>query len=194
MLNSLPPNLPYQFINVLWIFFWAVWLAAAFFVKRATRRRRSPIRLVYIALALSAFWFFGNHTRNPILRNQLIPNTPAIAYTGALLTAAGIAFAFIARFFLGRNWDGRVVIKQDHTLILTGPYAFVRHPIYSGLLLAILGTAIAYGQLGYFAAAVVVTFALWLKSRLEERLMIEQFSTQYSDYRSRVKAFIPFMW
>ena len=191
---SLPPNLPYQIINVVWILFWVVWLAAAFFVKRASRRRRSPIRLIYIALALFVFWLFGSHTRNHTLRTQLIPNTPAIAYTGALLTATGIAFAFIARFFLGRNWDGRVVIKQDHTLILTGPYAFVRHPIYSGLLLALLGTAVAYGQFAYFAAALVATFGLWLKSRMEERLMIEQFGTQYSDYRARVNAFIPFVW
>jgi protein-S-isoprenylcysteine O-methyltransferase Ste14 len=191
---SLPPNLPYQLINALWILFWVVWLVAAFFVKRAARRRRSPFRLIYIALVLFAFGLFGNHARSPILRTQLIPNTPAIAYAGALLTAAGIAFAFAARFFLGRNWDGRVVIKQDHTLIQTGPYAFVRHPIYSGLLLALLGTAVAYGQLGYFLAAAVATFALWIKSRLEERLMIEQFGSQYSDYRARVKAFIPWVW
>jgi len=194
MPEGLPPNLPYKAINALWILFWVVWLAAAFTVKRVARRRRSPLRLVYVALVLFAFWLLGYHARNPILRTQLVPHTRAIAYTGALLTAAGIAFAFTARFFLGRNWDGRVVIKQDHTLIQTGPYAFVRHPIYSGLLLALLGTAIAYGQIGYFAVALVAAVGLWIKSRLEERLMIEQFGTQYSDYRAHVKAFIPFLW
>ena len=99
----------------------------------------------------------------------------------------------MARFFLGRNWSGIVTIKQGHTLVRKGPYRFVRHPIYTGLLLAIFGTALAIGEIRALIGAGLV-FALFVhKISLEESFMTEQFGADYADYRRNVKALIPFV-
>ena len=101
--------------------------------------------------------------------------------------------AIWARVALGRNWSGTVTIKQYHQLIRTGPYSVVRHPIYSGLLLALLGTALAVGETrGLVALAGAFLMGIF-KARTEERFMIEQFGSQYEDYRKRTKALVPFI-
>jgi protein-S-isoprenylcysteine O-methyltransferase Ste14 len=105
-----------------------------------------------------------------------------------------VAFAIWARFYLGRNWSGTVTVKQDHKLIRTGPYAVVRHPIYAGFGLAILGTAIAIGEVRGLAATVTALIGMALKSRLEEEFMTEQFGAEYVQYKKDVKAMIPFIW
>ncbi len=95
---------------------------------------------------------------------------------------------------MGRNWSGTVTVKQDHKLIRTGPYAVARHPIYAGLGLAILGTAIAIGEVRGLAATVAALIGMALKSRLEEEFMTEQFGAEYVQYKKDVKAMIPFIW
>ena len=104
---------------------------------------------------------------------------------------AGIAFAVWARQYLGRNWSGTVTVKQDHELIRTGPYRLVRHPIYTGLLLAILGTAVAFGEWRGLLAFALLTGSLLLKLRVEERFMSESFPEPYARYRAEVPALIP---
>jgi protein-S-isoprenylcysteine O-methyltransferase Ste14 len=183
----------HSIIRGLWILFIVIWVVSAFTVKRAARKQFSTARLLFFGGVVAAVWFFSTH-RRPWLNNRLIPDAPWAVWTGLILTVAGIGFAILARFFLGRNWDGRVVIKKDHTLITSGPYAYVRHPIYSGILLAILGSVIADGRAVYFAFFAWVLIGLWIKSRLEERLMVEQFGAQYIAYRERVKALIPGLW
>jgi protein-S-isoprenylcysteine O-methyltransferase Ste14 len=93
--------------------------------------------------------------------------------------------------FLGRNWSATVTVKDQHELIRRGPYRFVRHPIYTGMLLAFLGTAIAQDQWRSLLAFVLVWLALWRKWRLEERFMQETFGEQYAAYRREVPAVVP---
>ncbi|MBV9269207.1 MAG: isoprenylcysteine carboxylmethyltransferase family protein [Acidobacteriaceae bacterium] len=107
---------------------------------------------------------------------------------------AGIIFDLWARFVLGRNWSGTVTVKQDHELVQSGPYGVVRHPIYSGFLLALAGTVIAQGDVGAFLGLVLATLALRLKSLTEEAFMTQQFGSQYTTYKRTVKALIPFVW
>jgi protein-S-isoprenylcysteine O-methyltransferase Ste14 len=110
---------------------------------------------------------------------------------GLSVTMTGVAFSIRARLTLGRNWSGTVQVKENHELVRRGPYRIVRHPIYSGLLLAMLGTAIAFGGwLGYLGFAVVL-FAWKQKSLTEERFMSEQFGDDYACYKAKVKALIP---
>jgi protein-S-isoprenylcysteine O-methyltransferase Ste14 len=110
------------------------------------------------------------------------------------MTFAGVAFAIWARLHIGRNWSGTVTIKADHKLIRTGPYAIVRHPIYSGFLTAVLGTAIAIGEVRGLFAFVAAFIGVKLKAGLEEEFMTEQFGDEYVQYQREVKAFIPFVW
>jgi protein-S-isoprenylcysteine O-methyltransferase Ste14 len=93
--------------------------------------------------------------------------------------------------YLGTNWSGTVTIKQDHELITGGPYRFVRHPIYSGLLLAFIGTALARGEWRGVLAVALTFVAFWRKLRIEEQWMRQQFGVAYEEYARRVAALAP---
>jgi protein-S-isoprenylcysteine O-methyltransferase len=95
---------------------------------------------------------------------------------------------------LGSNWSARPTIKQDHTLVRSGPYRLVRHPIYTGILLALLGTAIYMGEIRALIGTVAALIAFKVKSLLEETFMTEQFGAEYTKYKQQVKALIPFVW
>jgi len=114
-------------------------------------------------------------------------------YVGLGLTIAGLLFAVWARAYLGKNWSRSVTVKQDHELITSGPYALVRHPIYTGLLGAFLGTSIAIGELRALVAIVILFISLWTKLRMEEAWMKEQFGETYAAYTSHVAALVPFV-
>ena len=105
----------------------------------------------------------------------------------------GCCFAVWARVVLGRNWSGSVTVKENHVLVTRGPYRWVRHPIYSGVLLLLLGTVIVAGTVVTGMYVVVVALALWLKMRTEESFMQETFGERYRDYRQHVKALIPYV-
>jgi protein-S-isoprenylcysteine O-methyltransferase Ste14 len=124
---------------------------------------------------------------------RLVPSSPAIGWSGAALVAAGLAFAVWARIHLGANWSGIVTVKRGHELVTSGPYALVRHPIYTGLVLAFAGSAIALGEARGVLAVALVVASLWRKLRLEERWMAEQFGAEYERYRDRVRALVPFV-
>ena len=119
---------------------------------------------------------------------------PATDYIGLALTIAGLGFAVWARFVIGRNWGGMITVQQDHKLMLRGPYAIVRHPIYSGFMLATLGTAIVLGEIGGLVSVALIVIAWGYKARLEESVMIEQFGAEYEEYRRKVKGLIPGVW
>jgi protein-S-isoprenylcysteine O-methyltransferase Ste14 len=111
---------------------------------------------------------------------------------GVLLCAAGVGLVMASRSFLGRNWSDLVVLKQDHKLIQSGPYRWVRHPLYSGMLLAILGSAVTVNHPAAYVAIPCILAGFWIKSRQEEKLLQTRFP-EYGDYRRHVKAFIPFV-
>ena len=125
------------------------------------------------------------------LYGRFLPATTAVTLSGMVLTAAGLAFAIWARLHLGGNWSGIITLKQGHTLVRTGPYRLVRHPIYSGLLLALLGSAIAIGEWRGLLAVALVGLALPRKASLEERWLRENFGNDYERYASEVPALIP---
>ena len=113
---------------------------------------------------------------------------------GLVMTIAGAMLALWARFRLGRNWSGIVTIKEDHELIQTGPYRLVRHPIYSGILLAALGTALAFGRVIFLVDAGIVLGLLFWKSRIEDGFLAAHFGQAFEDYRRRVAALIPWLF
>jgi protein-S-isoprenylcysteine O-methyltransferase Ste14 len=112
---------------------------------------------------------------------------------GTLLVAAGLGLTAWARWCLGRNWSGIITLKQDHALVRTGPYRVIRHPIYTGLLLALIGTASAIGKWrGVLAVACALIGFLW-KIRVEEERMRQTFP-EYEQYRKRTAALIPLVY
>jgi len=178
-------------IALCWGIFVLVWAVSALFVKRTVERSSAwPRLLTYVV----AFWVFRVLYRIAGSEPALWARGAAVGGLADLLTVAGLAVALWARATLGRNWSGRVVFKQDHELIQHGPYAYVRHPIYSGLLLMGLGTAVESGRLAGFVALAAAAVLFAIKARLEERLMTRHFPEAYPDYRRRVKALIPGLW
>ncbi len=182
-------------IGCLWAAAGVVWLVGALTAKRIARSQSAGSRLLHLALGLLAWLIgFSKPFGFGLLARPFVPNSPVTAYSGLALTIAGVGFAIWARLILGGNWSGRVTIKEGHTLEKRGPYAIVRHPIYSGLLLAILGTAIAFREIRGLIAVALVFAMLLMKSRMEERFMIEEFGSVYREYGRQVKALIPFVY
>lgn len=177
-----------------WILAGLVWLAAAFFVKRTERNEPLASRLFQLAWALVAavLLSFPRWPWGP-LGIRVIPRSLLLGLLGLAMTWGGIAFAIWARFYIGRNWSGRVTIKQDHELIRSGPYAIVRHPIYAGFLAALAGTTIAIGQIRAILALAIITVGLHFKARTEEKFMRQQFGEEYARYEREVKSVIPWV-
>lgn len=115
---------------------------------------------------------------------------PGLHWIGAAICAAGVALVIAARRNLGRNWSDLVVLKRNHELIQSGPYRWIRHPLYSGMLLAILGSVMTVNSRFAYIAVPIVWLGFWLKAHREEALLEQRFP-EYRHYRQRVKAFIP---
>ena len=174
-----------------WVLYW--WLAAQ---GSKITQRKEPVgsRLLHmLPLMFAAYLLWADRIPVAFLNNRLFTWTPWQFWVAALVTAAGLGFTAWARIHLGRNWSGTVTIKQDHQLITSGPYALVRHPIYTGLLLAFLGSALAIGEWRGALAFAVAAIALWRKLRFEEHWMRQQFGDAYQSYAKRIAALVPFV-
>jgi len=181
--------------SVMWLLWIGYWLLAARDVKTASRRESVQSRLshmVPLSLALLLLWM--KRSPIPALAERFVPRSTGIFWFGALLTLAGLLLTVWARVHLGRNWSGTITVKHDHELITSGPYRFVRHPIYSGLLFAFVGFALARGEWRGVVAVVVAFWALWRKLRIEERWMRERFGSAYEEYAKRIPALVPFVY
>jgi protein-S-isoprenylcysteine O-methyltransferase Ste14 len=191
-------NMPadvHQYVSALWIVVAIIFLIGALTAKRAARRQSVGSRALHLGMAtLAYFLLFSRNFRPGFLGWRFVPADPLYAWLGLSLTAAGLGFTLWARFYLGRNWSATVTVKQDHQLIRGGPYAIVRHPLYSGLLLAFLGTSIAFRDVRGLVATLLLLAAWRMKLRLEESFMTEQFGDQYAQYKREVKGLIPFVW
>ena len=185
------PDLPSVVITACWVILGVSWIVAAFFTKRTVERRwRAGTLLSMIAIAVA--WRLLRHPR-AFGSVRLWWPTPALQWLAVLVVIAGLAVSLWARATLGRNWSGTITLKQDHELIVSGPYRYVRHPIYTGILLMALGTAISNGWSSGFIVTALVLVTFWFKLRAEERLMAEHFPDRYPDYRRRTRALIPFV-
>jgi len=183
---------PEQAIHALWLGLAVLWIAGALRTKPAVRSQGTPRRAIHLALlTLAATLLFQRWSGIGILGLRVIPASEIAGWAGLVLTALGVSFAAWARIHLGGNWSATVTEKQSHTLVRTGPYALVRHPIYTGCLLAMLGTAIAVGQVRCFVGFAIALATWWTKLQVEEQFMLERFGAAYVAYRREVKALIP---
>jgi protein-S-isoprenylcysteine O-methyltransferase Ste14 len=174
-----------------WLLSWIIaarWSSAAG-VKQSARDRFLQSSLIIAGALLIFFRVIGP------LSHPLFPASILLAWTGVALALAGLALTWWARVHLGREWSLMVTLKQDHRLVRSGPYAIVRHPIYTGILLALLGSTIVYhvspqGLLGLALS----TYGIVLKLRQEERFLTERFGDAYRAYMMQVRALVPGVW
>jgi protein-S-isoprenylcysteine O-methyltransferase Ste14 len=182
-----------NFIIACWAIFAAYWAATAASTKRTAERQSWKSRRLYLLLLVVAFALLAGVVPLYPLRQRVVPSGPAVDVTAAMLCAGGLILAIWARRAIGENWSGIVTLKRDHELVTGGPYRYVRHPIYSAILLMFLGSALASRQFGSLVGLALAFASFWIKLRQEEALMMRHFPGEYPAYHARVKALIPFV-
>ncbi|MFC5579472.1 methyltransferase family protein [Lysobacter niabensis] len=181
--------------------FKAIWGALAAFWLWSARSAKPSSRTEPPLLQLAAYWapliiaFVllgpGELFQGSILKERFVPKELWVKWLGLAIATSGVFLACWSRRILGRNWSSVVQLKQGHDLIDSGPYRYIRHPIYTGLLLAFVGTALKVGDWRGLIAVVIVFASFWRKLRLEERWLKEQFGPTYATYMQRTKALVP---
>lgn len=185
----------YWSVVALWVVWELYWGISARGVKRAAAKEPFLSRLpVLIALITGIACMLVPEWISPYLARPVLPQGGIVFYFGYAVQVTGLCLAFWARATLGRNWSGRVTIKEEHELVTRGPYQRLRHPIYSGALLAVVGSAIALGWIGGLITIVLFLGVFVHKIRLEERMLIAHFGDAYMQYRSKTNALILFVW
>jgi protein-S-isoprenylcysteine O-methyltransferase Ste14 len=178
---------------------WAAWILSWFIAASWSARTeaRPSFHRVLLDRALTfvgAFLLFTSRPEAPLHAQPLWQVDENTGWLLAALTAAGFAFCWWARIHLGRLWSSAVTRKQDHHIVDSGPYRIVRHPIYTGIILASFATAAATGTLGSIAGAVIMSLGWYFKARVEERFLREQLGVQaYDAYAQRTAMLVPFV-
>ena len=128
-----------------------------------------------------------------IFSRGIFPQSTVLDWAAAALSVIGVGFAIWARGHLGRNWSSRPAVKENHELVTTGPYAYVRHPIYTGLILMAFSTALM-GSIWGIGVFIVASLVFILRIGREEKIMLELFPNEYPEYQKRTKRLVPFVW
>jgi len=179
-------------LGLLWAAWLAGWCLAAAFSARTIVRQSRAARLAHSLLFCAGGVLIVRHPlRSAALESRLLPDGDVIAWVGVLIVILGLACAVRARIQLGRLWSGTVTLKEGHAIVRTGPYALSRHPIYTGLLTALVGTVLVRGTGQDLAGFVVIVLGVRVKIRQEEHLLEGHFGQIYRSYRAEVPALIP---
>lgn len=183
-----------QFVGYAWLVWVLSWIAGSFWQDRAVKRPATSSEILYRVLStVGAGLLLGVGARfigGERQLWQLAPSTNAVALA---LAAFGLVFTWWARWHLGRLWSSSVTRKADHRVVDTGPYRLVRHPIYSGVSLAAIATALLRGTLQAGMGVSVLILGFYVKARLEEQFLREQLGPGYDDYARRVAMLVPFL-
>jgi protein-S-isoprenylcysteine O-methyltransferase Ste14 len=156
-------------------------------LSRATRQR---VLLGGLEVGTLLLWFL-------LLRNRwrfLPEHDAAVAFAGAVLALTGALFAAWAKTRLGRLFSPQLGVQRDHTLVTTGPYAVVRHPMYLGLIDFIIGSALFWNDVALLAVALLFVIYFTAQLHIEERFFAAHFGAEWESYRSRVPALVPRLW
>ena len=183
-----------QVLEIIWIVWLMSWVGASFWSDRAQKRATTMETWTYRAAMIA-----GGILLVPWI-GQLLEKKPiwevghAAMYVLAAVLLAGLSLTWWARIYLGPLWSSVITRKRDHKIIDTGPYAFVRHPIYCGLIIALLATAVTEGRLGALLGSALVMLGVWQKARTEERFLVTELGREiYGAYCRRVPMLIPFL-
>lgn len=180
-----------------WFVFVLYWLVSATDVKKDVESKLGRGRsssLVRIVVAAALTYLFPTIVARLLGRSISSPEDSGLRYSGTILTMAGISFAIWARYHLGRNWSGHPALKEDHKLVSTGPYSFLRHPIYAGMLFACLGSLFATFEAFWLYFLLIMGIVYVRRIHIEEGIMMRTFPDAYPAYREKTNALIPFIW
>lgn len=189
-------RMPEIALRGVWFVWWITWLAAAAWSDRAVKRPPRRSQIVYRVLAAGgAILLFGLFRHDVRVEGILWQTADALSWVMVVIAFVGLLFTWWARIHLGRLWSSSVGRKADHRVVDTGPYSIVRHPIYSGITLASIATAVLRGTLTAWLGVVVMTLGWYVKARMEEEFLREELGADaYGAYASRVPMLMPFPW
>ncbi len=180
---------------ILWLVWGVYWLARSWGGAKTEKSESHAARVTHLLpLVVGFVLLYADQTSATPLDALLWPRDGIPGLTGVLLVLAGLVFAFWARGHLGKYWSGIITLKEGHKLIRTGPYRYARHPIYTGVLFAFLGSALAVGNGRGILAFVIVTIAFYIKSKREERNLISHFGEEYVRFQREVKGIVPYVF
>ncbi len=183
---------PWQIELIPWYVFAAYWGITWLRVNRTKTREKSADRLITVAVVVVSFCLlFKEWMGIGPLGLRFLPEDARISWLGVAITWIGVIIAVWARYSIGVYWSARVTLKEGHQLVRSGPYAFVRHPIYTGMFLATLGTALEVGEWRALLGVVLLLAAHSRKARREESLLTREFGQEYADYRRRTGFLFP---
>jgi protein-S-isoprenylcysteine O-methyltransferase Ste14 len=181
----------YQILTVLWVAFILYWFVSAFKAKKTVSRNWASygVRLIVVLLIII---LFNTNTSGTLQRFITLDTSLSVKIIGLVLVALGIACAIWARVHIGKNWGMPMSLKEKPELIMTGPYTYVRHPIYSGILLAMIGSALV-GAVGWVVPVIVFFIYFMYSARVEEKILTKEFPHDYPSYMKKTKMLIPFL-
>jgi protein-S-isoprenylcysteine O-methyltransferase Ste14 len=186
--------MPQQIVYGSWLLFGIYWFVSAFRAKKTEKREPSAERLGHMILMAAGYILLFHRNENWVVLNQrFLPNIPWIVWLGAAITLAGVSFAIWARWNLGQNWSAAVTIKQGHQIIRTGPYAYIRHPIYTGMLVGVFGSALTAGEYRGLLAFAIILFGFYRKARKEEKFLAANFGEAFLEHSGIFTSTLPFI-
>jgi protein-S-isoprenylcysteine O-methyltransferase Ste14 len=182
----------FQISSKIWFVWCIVWLLMAAWSKPSKRREFPWQRLEHVIPLLIGFLLIYNRRLAwNFLADRIVPQNDAVTVAGLALTVGGLIFAVWARIALGANWSGTVTIKTGHNLIRRGPYRWIRHPIYTGILGSMIGTVMLQGEVRAFLGFALMLLALYRKARREERFLSEEFGEGFAEHAKHTGMFLP---
>jgi protein-S-isoprenylcysteine O-methyltransferase Ste14 len=181
------------FILSCWVVFFIYWVVNAANVKQNIEKHISLRYIFLLSLVVGAVFITMLYEKT-FLQNTLWKASTRLGIVTDLLVSVGLSITLWARATLGKNWSAHVTLKKGHKLIKHGPYAVVRHPIYSGMIIMSVGTAINIGRVYAFVLLAAMLVGFIAKFRLEEELMLKHFTKEYKLYKKRVKALVPYIF
>jgi protein-S-isoprenylcysteine O-methyltransferase Ste14 len=185
---------PAATLDIIWIVWLISWVAASFWTGQTRRRVGALQSGNYRAAMIAGGVLLGPWTAQFLGEGPLWPVNSGGVLALALVMLAGLAFSWWARIHLGRLWSSTITRKEGHRIIDDGPYGLVRHPIYSGLIVALVATAAAAATVTALVGAALIILGIWLKASTEEHFLTAEFDAgAYTDYRRRVPMLIPLL-
>jgi protein-S-isoprenylcysteine O-methyltransferase Ste14 len=181
-----------QMVGCFWIVLAVYWAVSALSQKSTKKEEHFIESLRHLVPVMVAFLLLSQSDASyGWLGLRFVPESGTLNLLGLVLAGAGVAFAIWARWHLGRNWSAVVSIREQHDLIRTGPYRAVRHPIYTGLLLAIMGTVLIVGEFRALIALAIVLASFYLKARKEDAWLAREFGETFQGHAKRTGMFLP---
>ena len=185
---------PNQAFQVVWIAWVVSWIAASFWSGRTAKRTTAFETWIYRAIIFAGALLIAPWTAQALGESRVWQTGDYGAYALVGVMLVGLALTWWARIQLGRLWSSAITRKEQHRLVETGPYALVRHPIYTGIITALLAAAATEATLLALLGAVLIAIGLWVKARAEERFLLTELGPDvYEHYRRRVPMLVPFV-